>query len=89
MNERLNLKHKVGRGITSQAFIGGMARNQAELLGWYDRFTWHDKENPDRNAPDYQEKVSQKRHEIAEVYNAGTAYQNVVIQELKTLFASL
>lgn len=42
--------------------------------------------NPDREAPDYQEKVASVRKEIALIYNSGTDYQDVIIQELKQLF---
>ncbi|RNB90554.1 thioredoxin family protein [Brevibacillus fluminis] len=46
------------------------------------------RQNPDREAPGYQEKVSMARKEIAKIYNAGTEYQNVVVQEVHRLIAS-
>lgn len=46
------------------------------------------KQNPDRTAPGYQEKVFHKRREIAEIYNKGTEYQDVIITELQQLFSS-
>ncbi len=42
--------------------------------------------HPDRSAPDYQENVSHVRKEIAKLYNAGTHYQAVIVQELRELF---
>lgn len=45
--------------------------------------------NPDREAPDYQEKVANVRKEIALIYNSGTGYQDVIIQELKQLFLTM
>ncbi|MFC5702597.1 thioredoxin family protein [Cohnella faecalis] len=189
MSETLNLKHKIGTGITPQAFIDGMTRNRDELLGWYNRFAWKDeneaffrvagesgdlhgfilctdwcpdviwnvpvllhvmehsristevllmeqhletmdlfltdggraqpiavfvssngdvqgqwgarpqyiqavmndfrKRNPDREAPDYQEKVTDVRNEIALMYNSGTGYQDVIVQELRAVFAAM
>ncbi|WP_210365998.1 thioredoxin family protein [Bacillus sp. REN3] len=189
MNKQLNLQHKIGTGITPQQFIGGMTRNQEELIHWYTVFTWENKEeknffdafknrnslyslilctdwcpdviwnvpvllhanersqipteillmeehletmdlfltdggrnqpiavyldpngnvlgkwgarpayiqkfmdefrkeNPDRNAAGYQEKVFHKRREIAAIYKAGTEYQDVIIKELHQLFSS-
>lgn len=45
--------------------------------------------HPDREAPDYQEKVSLVRKEIALIYNAGTEYQDVIVQELRTVFTDM
>ncbi|WP_134685333.1 thioredoxin family protein [Brevibacillus migulae] len=47
------------------------------------------KNNPDREAPDYQENVSRVRTEIAKLYNAGTEYQQVIVQELRQLLSTL
>jgi hypothetical protein len=47
------------------------------------------KNNPDREAPDYQEKVAKIRSEIAELYNCGTDYQAVIIQELHQIFSTM
>jgi hypothetical protein len=188
MKELLNLKHKVGTGISPKEFIDGMTKNQEEFISWYNRFTWENKkekpffdsyenadlyclilctdwcpdviwnvpvlfqvtehcniptevllmeehletmdlfltgggrnqpiavflnsngdvlgkwgarpryiqdmmdefrkENPDREAPGYQEKIFNKRREIAKIYNAGTEYQDVIIQEVEQLFQS-
>ncbi|UKS25899.1 thioredoxin family protein [Paenibacillus sp. HWE-109] len=44
--------------------------------------------HPDREAPDYQEKVSNARNKIAAIYNAGTEYQDVIVEELRVLFTS-
>jgi hypothetical protein len=42
---------------------------------------------PDREAPDYQEKVTKVRTEITQLYNE-TDYQSVMIQELRQLFST-
>jgi hypothetical protein len=47
------------------------------------------RDNPDRDAPDYQERIVNKRNEIAEIYNKGTEYQTVIMQELHQLFVSM
>lgn len=47
------------------------------------------KHNPDRDAADYQEKVANVRKEIALIYNSGTNYQDVIIQELRQLFLTM
>jgi len=47
------------------------------------------KQNPDREAPNYQEKVSRVRADIAQLYRAGTEYQQVIIQELRQLLSSI
>lgn len=45
------------------------------------------KHNPDREAPDYQEKVRNARKEISQIYDSGTDYQDVIVQELRQLFS--
>jgi hypothetical protein len=45
--------------------------------------------NPDRESPDYQEKVANIRSEIAQLYNYGTDYQALIIQELYQLFSTM
>lgn len=45
--------------------------------------------NPDRQAQDYQEKVANVRKEIAQIYNSGTEYQGVLVQELRQLFSTM
>jgi len=47
------------------------------------------KQNPDREAPDYQEQVSRVRADIAQLYRAGTEYQHVIIRELRQLLSSI
>lgn len=44
--------------------------------------------NPDRNAPDYEEKIKQARAEMVKQYGEGTGYQQVIVKELKELFSS-
>lgn len=185
-----NLAHKLGTGLTPQAFIDGMSKNKEDFLRWYEQFTWEraDDEaffaslanrsplrclilaadwcgdvvrnvpvvfrlmekaaiptevlimeehldvmdqfltmggraipivifineagevqgqwgprpkkvqevmvafkqaNPDRNAPDYQEKLNQARAEMLNRYGEGTAYQTMIVQEFRELLASL
>ncbi|WP_308638487.1 thioredoxin family protein [Paenibacillus silvisoli] len=45
--------------------------------------------NPDREAPDYQEKLGLARQEMGRRYGEGTAYQQDIIQELRKLLASV
>ncbi|MNW21896.1 hypothetical protein D3C71_2230680 [compost metagenome] len=45
--------------------------------------------NPDRAAPDYLAKIEGIRKEIADMYNVGTVYQSVIVQELRELISSL
>lgn len=45
--------------------------------------------NPDREAADYQEKIGIARQEMGRRYGEGTAYQQVIIQELRKLLASI
>lgn len=47
------------------------------------------KENTDREAADYQEKLAVTRQEIGRRYGEGTAYQSVIVKELRTLLESL
>lgn len=42
-------------------------------------------QNPDREAPDYQEKLAETRKEIGRRYGEGTGYQSVIVQELRAL----
>lgn len=44
--------------------------------------------NPDRNAPDYEEKISKVRAEMKEKYGEGTGYQDVIVSELRQLLAT-
>ncbi|RAP75326.1 thioredoxin family protein [Paenibacillus montanisoli] len=45
--------------------------------------------NPDREAPDYQEKLGLTRQEMGRRYGEGTAYQHEIIKELRKLLASV
>ncbi|PDO10444.1 MAG: thioredoxin family protein [Candidatus Reconcilbacillus cellulovorans] len=45
-------------------------------------------ENPDRDAPDYQEKLNEARREMARRYGEGTEYQAAIVRELRELIAS-
>jgi hypothetical protein len=45
-------------------------------------------ENPDKEAPDYQENLSAARKEIMARYGEGTDYQQLIIRELRDLISS-
>jgi hypothetical protein len=47
------------------------------------------KQNPDREAADYQEKIAVARTEMGRQYGEGTGYQAVIITELRDLISSL
>lgn len=47
------------------------------------------KQNPDRDAADYQEKIGIARAEMGRQYGEGTGYQAVIITELRDLISSL
>jgi hypothetical protein len=44
--------------------------------------------NPDREAPDYQEKLAETRKEMGRRYGEGTDYQQTIVQELRKLLES-
>lgn len=44
--------------------------------------------NPDRNAPDYDEKIKIARAEMGARYGEGTDYQTVIVQELRELLSA-
>lgn len=45
-------------------------------------------ENPDRNAPDYEEKMKAARAELIARYGEGTEYQQAIIRELRELIST-
>ncbi|UFJ41198.1 thioredoxin family protein [Brevibacillus humidisoli] len=45
--------------------------------------------NPDRDAPDYEEKLKMARAEMLNRYGEGTAYQSVIVKEFRELLVSL
>jgi hypothetical protein len=45
-------------------------------------------ENPDREAPDYNEKIGVARAEMGRQYGEGTGYQAVIVKELRELISS-
>ncbi|MFY0546190.1 thioredoxin family protein [Brevibacillus sp. H7] len=45
-------------------------------------------ENPDRSAPDYDEKIKAARAEMLKRYGDGTGYQTVIVKELRELLSS-
>ncbi|XEC93592.1 thioredoxin family protein [Paenibacillus tarimensis] len=44
--------------------------------------------NPDREAPDYQEKLAEARKEMGRRYGEGNGYQAVILKELQELISS-
>lgn len=46
-------------------------------------------ENPDREAPDYQDKIKVAREEMGRQYGEGTGYHAVIVKELRELIAGL
>lgn len=44
-------------------------------------------ENPDRNAPDYQDKLAETRKEIMRRYGEDAGYQKLIVQELRDLLS--
>lgn len=47
------------------------------------------KTNPDRNAPDYEEKIGKVREEIRKRYGEDTQYQQWIVDELKQLLSGV
>ncbi len=45
-------------------------------------------ENPDREAPDYNEKIQVARAEMGRQYGEGSGYQAVIVRELRDLISS-
>lgn len=45
------------------------------------------RDNPDREAPDYQEKLTAARQEIKRRYGEDTGYQTLILQELRELLS--
>ncbi|WP_276914493.1 thioredoxin family protein [Aneurinibacillus aneurinilyticus] len=46
-------------------------------------------ENPDRNAPDYDEKIKDTRAKMLQEYGEGTGYHAIIIKELHEILSSL
>jgi hypothetical protein len=46
------------------------------------------KNNPDREAPDYQEKIAAARQEMGRRYGEGTGYQDIIVKELRELIST-
>jgi hypothetical protein len=46
------------------------------------------KNNPDREAPDYQEKLDAVRQEIRRRYGEGRGYQDLIVRELRELLST-
>lgn len=46
-------------------------------------------ENPNRDAPDYQEKLQATRQEIMRRYGTDTAYQKLIVEEIADILKAL
>lgn len=46
-------------------------------------------QNPDRNAPDYEDNIKIARAQMLEQYGEGTGYQTVIVKELRELLSSI
>jgi hypothetical protein len=46
-------------------------------------------QNPDRNAPDYEEKIKVARAEMLAQYGEGTGYQQVIVKELRDVLSAI
>lgn len=44
--------------------------------------------NPDRDAPDYQEKLAEARKEMGRRYGEGTGYHSIIVSELRELIST-
>ncbi|MMZ65627.1 hypothetical protein D1872_280450 [compost metagenome] len=47
------------------------------------------RENPDREAPDYEEKIGAVRQKMAEKYEEGAGVNASVVSELRTLISGM
>lgn len=63
--------------------LGGWGARPAYIQAVMDQFK---KDNSDKQASNYQEKLDQVYREIGELYHRGNEYWKVMIQELKELF---
>jgi hypothetical protein len=45
--------------------------------------------NPDREAPDYNDKIQIARREMGRQYGEGTGYQHIIVQELREILSAL
>jgi len=41
----VNLREKIGRGLTPQQFMDGMTKNKEKFMEYYERFSWSDENN--------------------------------------------
>lgn len=46
-------------------------------------------ENPDREAPDYQEKIAVARQEMGRRYGEDTGYQTIILQEIRDILSGV
>lgn len=47
------------------------------------------RDNPDREAPDYQDKLAEARKEIMARYGEGTGYQKLILEELRGILSAV
>ncbi|NGQ96264.1 thioredoxin family protein [Brevibacillus sp. SYP-B805] len=45
--------------------------------------------NPDRNAPDYEEKIKAAREEVRQKYGQNTDYQQAIVKELREVLSAI
>ncbi|KIL38642.1 hypothetical protein SD70_25070 [Gordoniibacillus kamchatkensis] len=70
---------------TNGDVLGKWGARPAYIQAVMDRFK---KENPDKQHASYQENLNRVYTELGELYHAGNEYQDVMIQELRKLFAA-
>lgn len=82
-----------GRAIPIVIFTN----RQGEVLGkWGPRpshvqavMTAFKQQNPDRNAPEYEERIKIARAQMMQEYGEGTAYQQVIVKELREVLSQV
>ncbi|MDD9269695.1 thioredoxin family protein [Paenibacillus sp. GCM10023248] len=65
--------------------LGRWGARPAYIQAVMERFK---KNNPNKQEPDYKEKLNQIYREIGEIYHTGNEYQGVILHELKDLFTT-
>lgn len=70
---------------SSGYILGKWGPRPAEVQAVMNEFK---RQNPDREAPDYQEKIQVARQEMMRLYGEGTDYHDVIISELKEILTT-
>lgn len=65
--------------------LGSWGPRPAHVQAVMNRFR---EQNPDRSAPDYQDKIKIAREEMLKQYGEGLGYQSVVVKELRELIST-